>query len=72
MRYVQKVEYYSAMKKNEIMPSAATYIPQEITYLWNLKYGTNEAIYRTETIKDRKKKVRLPKGRGRDKLRGWD
>ena len=24
-------------------------IPYEITYMWNLKYGTNEPIYKTET-----------------------
>ena len=23
-------------------------IPHDITYVWNLKYGTNEPIYRTE------------------------
>ena len=24
-------------------------IPHNITYIWNLKYGTNETIYKTET-----------------------
>ena len=24
-------------------------IPYDITYLWNLKYGANEPIYKTET-----------------------
>ena len=24
-------------------------IPYDITYMWNLKYGTNEPIYKTET-----------------------
>ena len=24
-------------------------IPYEIIYIWNLKYGTNELIYKTET-----------------------
>ena len=24
-------------------------IPFDITYIWNLKYGTNEFIYETET-----------------------
>ena len=58
-------EYYSAIKKSEIMPFAATWmqlelliltevsperqIPYDITYTCNLKYGTNEPIYRTET-----------------------
>ena len=61
------MEYYSAMKKNEIMPFAAIWmdletviqsgvksererqIPYDITYMWNLKYDTNEPIYQTET-----------------------
>ena len=24
-------------------------IPYEITYIWNLTYGTDEAVYKTET-----------------------
>ena len=24
-------------------------IPYDITYMWNLKHGTNEPIYKTET-----------------------
>ena len=24
-------------------------IPYDVTYMWNLKYGTNELIYKTET-----------------------
>ena len=46
-------------RKNEIMPSAAFIliksererqhmIPHDTTYMWNLKYGTNEPIYKTE------------------------
>ena len=53
-------------KKNEIMPSAITWmdiemiilnkvksererqIPYDITYTWNIRYGTNELIYETE------------------------
>ena len=62
MWYLYTVEYYSAIKKNEIMPFAATWmdleiiilsevkserkrqIPDDITYMWNLKYDTNEPI----------------------------
>ena len=56
------MEYYSAIKKNEIMPCAATYmdleiiiltevrqISYDITYMQNLKNDTNELIYKTET-----------------------
>ena len=58
------MEYYSAIKNNEIMPFAATWmdleivilseasqrqISYDITYMWNLKYDTNELIYKTET-----------------------
>ena len=52
------------MKKNEIIPSEATWMDLEIiilsevrqrqilsdiTCMWNLKYNTNEFIYKTET-----------------------
>ena len=64
--HIYTTEYYSAIKKNEIMPSAATWMDPEIitlsevrqrktniisdiTYMWNLKYDTNELIYETET-----------------------
>ena len=57
------VDYYLVMKKNEIMPSAATWrqleiiilsevrerqISYDITYMWNLKNDTNELVYQTE------------------------
>ena len=52
--YIMK--YYSSMKKNKILPFAATWmdlqysmpseisqrqILHDITYMWNLKYNTN-------------------------------
>ena len=57
------MEYYSATKKNEIMPFAATWMDLEIilsksdrekqiwyiTSMWNLKNGTNGFTYTTET-----------------------
>ena len=65
MWYIYTVEYYSAVKKNEIMPFPATWvdleiiilsqsererqIPYDITYMWNLKWGTNDPTCRTET-----------------------
>ena len=65
MWYIYTMEYYSAIKKDEIMPFAATWMQLEIiilsegsqkqkdkyhiTYTWNLKYDTKEPIYETET-----------------------
>ena len=58
------MEYYSAIKKNEILPFAATWMESimliEITqtekdkyfmlsHMWNLKYDTKKLIYKTET-----------------------
>ena len=57
------MEYYAAIKENKIMPLAAIWMDLEIkwsksererqmlydsTYMWNLKYGTNEPIYKIE------------------------
>ena len=59
------MDYYSAIKKNEIMPLAATWMDLEIiilsevsqkekdkyhiTYMWNLKYDINELISKAES-----------------------
>ena len=64
MWYLYTVEYYSATKKNEIMPFSVTQMDLEITlsevsqrqiyvisHVWNLivsKRDTNELTYRTE------------------------
>uniref|UniRef100_A0A8D0JL41 Uncharacterized protein n=1 Tax=Sus scrofa TaxID=9823 RepID=A0A8D0JL41_PIG len=63
--YIYTVEHYSAMKKNEVMQFAATRTQLEITilskvsqtktnkiliiYMWNLKNGANETLYKRET-----------------------
>ena len=64
------MEYYSAIKKNEIMSFVATWMQLDIltlsevslrekdryhmiSHIWNLKYGTNEPIYKTETYRHR-------------------
>ena len=64
MWYIYTMEYYSAIKKNEIMPFAATWMellhtkwsksererqmPDDITYIWNLIYSTSEPFHRKE------------------------
>ena len=56
------MEYYSAIEKNKLMPFETTWIQLEIlilsevsqkekdkydiTYVWNLKHGTNEPVHR--------------------------
>ena len=30
-------------------PKSERQIPYDITYMWNLKFGANEPIYKTET-----------------------
>ena len=62
--HAHTVEYYSAIKKNGVLPFTATWmnlgviilsevsqrqILYDITYTRNLKYNTNELIYKTET-----------------------
>ena len=63
------MEYYSGVKKNKIMPFAETWTQLEIFILsevsqkekdkyhiplmWNLKQGTSEPIYKTETDSQR-------------------
>ena len=37
----------------------------DITYMWNLKYDTNELIYKTEIDLDIENKSRLTKGERR-------
>ena len=37
-------------------------ISYDITYLWNLKYDTNELIYKTETLTDIENKLMVTKG----------
>ena len=75
------MEYYSAIKKNKLMPFAATWMQLEIiilsevkhkekdkyhiTYMWYLKYDTNEPFYETETeSQTQRTDWCLPTGRG--------
>ena len=86
------MKYYSAIKKNEIMPFVATWIdieiiilsvvksererqiPYDITYMWTLKYDTNELIYETQTDSHREQSYGCQGGGGwgRDRLGVWD
>ena len=43
-------------------------IPYDITYMWNLKYGTNEPIYETEIDSQTEIRLVVAKGVGRE----WD
>ena len=41
-------------------------ISYDIIYMWNLKYGTDEPIYRTETDSDIENRLVIAKGEGRE------
>ena len=73
------MEYYSAIKKNEILPFAAmsmdlenimlseisqSQILYDIIYMWNLKNNTIECIYKTETHRHRKQTCGYQRGKG--------
>ena len=76
MVHIQSEILLSHKKKNEIMSLAATWVSLEIIttgsqkerqicdiiYRWNLKYDTNELIYKTETYSQTQKtNLQLPK-----------
>ena len=77
--YIYTVEYYSAIKENEILPFAGTWMDLETTmlseisqrktntvyHIWNLKNNTNECIYKTETNRYREKTSGYQWGEGR-------
>ena len=45
-------------------------MPYDITYMWNLKYDTNEQIYKIETDSQTERTdLWLPMGRGMEE--GW-
>ena len=56
---------------SEVKSDRERQISYGITYMWKLKYDTNELIYKTETdSQTQKKNLWLPKGKGweRNKL----
>ena len=87
MIHIYTMDYYSAIKKNEIMPFAETWmdletiilsevkserqIPYDIIYMWNLKYDTNELIHNAETD-SQTERTDLWLPSGRDGLGVWD
>ena len=50
-------------------------IPHDITYMWNLKYGTNESVYKTNELTDIENRLVVAKrevgGSGMDKELGF-
>ena len=48
-------------------------IPDDITYMRNLKYGTNEPIYKTETdSQTQRSDLWLPRGRVGERGMDWE
>ena len=85
MWYIYTVEYYSAIKKNKIMPFAATWMELEtlilsevsqkekdkyhFTYIWNQIHGTNK--HRKEAHGLGRTDLSFPRERGRE-WDGWE
>ena len=66
-------DYHTKRSKSE----RERQIPYDITYMWNLKYGTNETIYKIETDSQKQKTdVWLPRRRGEERgglgVWGWE
>ena len=47
-------------------------IPYYITYMWNLKYNTNEHIYKTERDSDLDKRLMVSNGEGSRGVMDWE
>ena len=84
MRYIYSREYYSAIKKNEIMPFIATQIDLEFI-IWSkseeqISYDIGLCMnlckwYKWIYLQNRKRLIDLREqthGEGRDRLRVWD
>ena len=50
MWYIYTMEYYSAMKKNEIMPFAATWMDLEILILGEVSQTEKEKYYMVSLV----------------------
>ena len=51
-------DYHTQQSKSE----RERQIPHDITYVWNLKYDTNEIIYETETDSQTQRALVVAKG----------
>ena len=77
------MEYYSAIRTKEIMPSTETWM--DLEYKWNksdrerqiymillIKYNTNEPIYETNRLTDIKNRLVLPSREGKGEGMDWE
>ena len=53
---------------SEVQPERERQIPYNTTYMWNLKYGTDEPIYRTEIDLQTENRLVVAKG----EWDGWE
>ena len=54
---------------SEVSQKEKRQIPYDITYLWNLKYRTGDAILKKQKqIMAKERRLGIPRGKGR----GWD
>ena len=57
---------------SEVSQKEKDKLPYDITYMWNLKYDTNELIYETETDSENRLVVAKGEGQwGREGLEVW-
>ena len=58
-----------ATRDSHIKSEKGRKIPNDITYVWNLKYGTNVSTYRTERLTETQNRLAVAKGEGEGA--GW-
>ena len=60
-------------KFNSLQLPTTNKIPYDITYMWNLNYGTNKPIYKTETRpSDIENRLVVAKGERGGSGKGWE